>query len=156
MKNIFKFIGIITLTTLIGFSMAACEEAAEDEVAGELIIGFFTPDFDGKFVKAEGIIAEDTSTTPVTPAILLIAADSYTAGKSAKLGVIRNNSVALSIWNVNGDTFSGDSDVELTIYVYSSANDAEPESLATVSAVSFVSGKSTVELTGVTFDSYIP
>ena len=161
MKNLFKFIGILALTTVIGFSMITCAAETED-AAGGLAVGFFSPDYNTKYVKAEGIVPaveEDLAADPpveAAPMIHIIAASSYTANKPAKLGQIQNNSAVLSVWNINGKAYTGDGDVNLKIYIYAAATDTDPAFEATFTdPVVFVGGVAAVDFNDATVTEYV-
>jgi hypothetical protein len=151
MKNFFKLIGIITLTTVIGFSMAACGEALVIPETGKLtIIGFdFT---DNKYlVEADAITADN---------LYLFAVKSYNVRTDeVELGIINNRRVTLAVWEHRGGQptlYSGsDEDVTFTVYVFDTEDPAydpdNPEPQYTGEAiVTFLDGIGIAEIGPIT------
>ena len=161
MKNLLKLIGIIAITTVIGFSMTACSEestAAEGITTGKLVLVGFDFADNGKYISANGIIPEDTAADPVTPPVYIFAAEKYDSKKDEiTFGVIKNNVSTTSVWQLGGGGVSGylgDTELDkLTIYLYASATSDVPESYLEIESVTFTSGVAVVDLTEETFTS---
>jgi len=113
MKNLLKLIGIITIISVIGFTMAACaEDPAEEETAKMTITGF---DFaqNGYFVEANA--SKDDF-------VYYIAAKNYDSSTDTlELAEVKNRFVTLSVWEHAGDTpaiYKGSDTLTFTVYIY--------------------------------------
>jgi len=117
MKNTVKFLGIIALAAVIGFSMAACGDDGSDggdgikigSTSGRLTITGLG-DYNGKFVRADDdgdddlIACENLSITNVTN------------------GTISNGSVTLKVWKFSETgvgNFNGSGQITFWVSIFS-------------------------------------
>jgi len=103
MRNLFKLIGIIALTTVIGFSVISC---GEEEATGKLVIS----NIDSAIFSSVYVVGEVTVGETKT---IIIAAEEYTVGSPAKPGKVNNNTAILSVWSVDGTAFIEDGSASL-------------------------------------------
>jgi len=118
MKNFLKLIGIIAITIVIGFTMAACGETVDESGTAKLTITGFDFSDNGKYVQANATTDKD---------IYLFAVAKYDSGtRNVECGVITNRIVTLTVWEHEGGTpalYTGsDKDVVFDVYVF----DTEP------------------------------
>jgi hypothetical protein len=134
MKNVFKFLGIIALVAVIGFSMAACGDGdGGGGGGGGLTITGIPANLNGKYAIA----------APMTGSI--IAAAEVTQN-SAKGGKISGGSVKLKVFNPqDGSAYTGNDTVAslmVMIYDEESINEDidEPVAVGMISSVTFTKG----------------
>jgi len=151
MKNVFKFLGIIALVAVIGFSMAAC--GGDDDGGGGggggggglTITGLSA--YNGKYVFAGADVPD------------IIAADTINfQTASITLGKINNGSVNLKVWDTGGDTpvvYTGnDKSVDLFVMIYSSPTysaSTMPDAGIGSATVSFTNGVGTGSFVALTY-----
>ena len=104
MRNLFKLIGIIALTTVIGFSVISC---GEEEATGKLVISNINSATECSSVYVVGEVTVGETKT------IIIAAEEYTVGSPAKPGKVNNNTAILSVWSVDGTAFIEDGSASL-------------------------------------------
>jgi hypothetical protein len=166
MKNFFKLFGIIALTTIIGFSMAACDTGGGKtggntgsggsggggtgggggdqtgivgSTSGELIITGLNS-YNGKYVTADHIKND----------LMLVALANVTGTSQANLNItaapISNGEATLKVWKISGTdistgsfgNYNGNSTgLELKVYIY---NDGQTFTLQSDHPDSFATG----------------
>jgi len=129
MKNLIKIIGIITLVTVLGFSMIACgEDDGKDDIvpAGKITLTLaFDPDLDlnGKFVEADVLTDDD-------PVRYFFAAKEYDEDTEVvTFGEIANRRVSLQVWEDKGAGpigYKGSDTLTFNVYIYDNDGDATP------------------------------
>jgi len=160
MKNIFKFLGIIALVALIGFSMAAC--GGDDNpsgpgnelpaTSGSLTINGLGS-YNGKFAIASGETDNDYE-------LIAAAGASFTAS-SITGGKITNGSVTLKVWKTGENepqSYNGnDKGVEFWVMISDTATSSttmpdpgEGGGTFGMATVSFTNGVGTGSFTPIT------
>jgi hypothetical protein len=152
MKNFFKFLGVISLTLVMGFSMAACKDDADDggdesftvqETSGKLTISGLGS-YNGKYVKAQGY----TSTTDI-PDLIAYAQIDLNAQK-VKGGIVANGSVTLKVWKMTGtgyNNYTGNDKGVMFAVMIDSTETGGSNSEIHVVTVNFTNGVGTASIT---------
>jgi len=116
MKNLIKFIGIIALAAVIGFSMTSCEEPASSGITIQSTSGSLTitglDAYNGKHAMAFGFdgLGEDAS--------MFFAYENISTAPSMTLGTVSGGQVTLKVWEVDADM-----DSETAVFKGYSGND---------------------------------
>ena len=121
MKRFCKFLGIIAITTLIGFAMTACDSSDDGggviDTSGRLTITGIPSQFNGKYAFAEG---EDYNS-------YLIGGESVDrGGESGRAAQISNGRVTLKIWSMNENSgnlgsYNGSGYATFAVFIMNSA-----------------------------------
>jgi len=112
MKNTFKFIGIIAVAVIIGFSMLSCDllfPPEEEEVFGKLTLTGFATHFNGNFVLARDSVDSYRFAAECQP---------NSNNSTYTPGVITNGQVILNTYLWNGsqnNTLSGSRSITVFI-----------------------------------------
>jgi hypothetical protein len=119
MKNMLKFLKIIALVAVVGFSFSACEvEPAGGDITVGSTIGTLTitglDGFDGNYVAALGEDDEGNK---------YLAASSVSSDGDVTCGTVVEGSVTLKVWKFISNTelgdFNGSGEIEFHVDIFS-------------------------------------
>ena len=106
MKNLMKFLGIIVLAAVFGFSMTACESTKSSVSAEPSVVETYVlvitglDDYNGSYIYASGFEVDPTGETYVLAAVDI----SEIMGESLPTGVLISGGIAvLPLWIISND-----------------------------------------------------
>ena len=109
MKNLVRFLGIIVLAAVIGFSMTACESTKSSVSTEPSVIEAFVlvitglDDYNGSYIYASGFDVDPTGETYILAAVDF-SENMTDWGESLPIGVLISGGIAvLPLWIISND-----------------------------------------------------